>query len=143
MTSETALSADQIFDLADECRLLSTALENYRLRKRARNEITNNQSDEITAFGFDLLSAARRLGTIASDKVIETDLKQAGENITQATKKLRDALSNLQQINKILGVLASFINLVGAVVSAVVTPGLPGVANIFQAFQDLSNSLSV
>lgn len=141
MISETSLSADQIFDLADKCRFLSTALENYRLRKRARGEITQNQSDEIAAFGFDLLSSARRLGTIASGKVIETDLKQPGENIVQATKKLEDALKSLEQINKILGVLASLINLLGAVVSAVTVPGIPGVANIFQAFQDLSNSL--
>jgi hypothetical protein len=138
MTSEKSLSADEMFNLADECRHLSKELGNYRLGK---SEITKNQAKKIAAFEFDLLSKVKLLGTIASDKVIETDLKQPAEKILGATKKLTEALKNLEQINKMLGVLASFLNLIGAVVSAVATPGLPGVANVSLAFQNLSNAL--
>jgi HPt (histidine-containing phosphotransfer) domain-containing protein len=141
MTIEMSLSADELFDLADRARAISSQLEEYRRKLRAKGEIGQEQANTLQAFEFALLEAAKRLATSATAAVL-TDLQNPGAKIEEATGKLIRALQELQQINKIIGVVAAVVNVFAAIVGAVTTPGLPGVAKIIGAFDEVSSALA-
>ncbi len=116
--------ADKMLNLK-ECRTLIGKFQ--KLIQQRMNELPPNQSfSELSHYYTKLVGYENEI-SVGIMKDILTDLDAPGQRITIVTSKVENAIQKLQQIDKLLGIVSSLVNIFGTIAAAV-SGGKPLVA---------------
>ncbi|WP_375500262.1 hypothetical protein [uncultured Nostoc sp.] len=131
----TKLTPDELFDHAEQHRQVSQKLMTQRTNLQAKhqgfintgaslekiNQIKENIQERNSKITQEILKAQELDTQGMRDILVETDLQNAKIEIDKATKKVLEAVENLDDIRKSLQFVDLFIRLGGAIVNATIT----------------------
>lgn len=130
--------ADKMLDL-EECRSLMSNFQNL-IQQRMEELPTNSQQalSELSKYHTMLGGYENKL-SVGIVKDILTDLDEPRQRITIVTSKVENAIQKLQQIDKLLGIVSSLVNIFGTIAAAV-SGGKPLVAigSLLDGLENLS-----
>lgn len=131
--------ADKMLNL-EECRVLIGNFQ--KLIEQRMNDLPPNSQQALS----ELSKYHTMLGGYANDlsvgimNNILTDLDAPGQRIKFVTSKVEKAIQKLQQINKLLGIVSSLVDIFGKIAAAAVSGRQPLVAisSLLDGLENLS-----
>ncbi len=94
--------------------------------------------EQLSIFETKLNGYANTLKTLQIKEIL-TDLKEPEKRIKAVTKKLENAIEELQEINQLIGFLSGVVDLVGKIVSTIALANPPVViATLLNGLEKLS-----
>lgn len=112
------ITADELTQFAQECKQLGQDLNQYRLTKLARNQITEEENKTLKRQKNKLLDCAIKLNARAI-LVRVADLEDAVAQLHDVTQQLASALQQLAEIKKVINAVTGLINIVTDFLSAI------------------------
>ncbi len=109
-----------------------------KIVKLIRKVKLERKLEQLSIFETKLLGYANTLKTLQMREIL-TDLQEPGNRIKAVTNKLEDAIQELQEINKLIGILSRVVDLVGKIVSTIAIGNPPVViATLLNGLEKLS-----
>jgi hypothetical protein len=108
------LSSDQAFQLAKQFSDIARELTEYRMSNFA--ELTPDQRNQLEGLEFSIRNFSSDFVAL-SIKLALDDLDSALRDIKGATDKMKNAIGNLEKVNKILKVATTVVTIGAAIVS--------------------------
>ena len=109
-----------------------------KIVKLIRKVKLERKLEQLSIFETKLLGYANTLKTLQIKEIL-TDLQEPGKRIKAVTNKLEDAIEELQEINKLIGILSRVVDLVGNIVHGIAVANPPVViATLLNGLEKLS-----